>query len=73
MQKRLLMDRATRRQAREALYGIPDVITNQMAEGDAVTIAGSGRFEAKEHRKRRVEGPDSVQENLLHADLSLTF
>jgi len=48
----------TRRQVREALHLILDVITDQMAEGHAVTIAGFGRFQAKEHRGRAVVGLD---------------
>jgi nucleoid DNA-binding protein len=32
-----------------------------MAEGNAVTIAGFGRFEAKEHKGRRVVGLDGVE------------
>jgi nucleoid DNA-binding protein len=43
---------------RDALHGILDVITDEMAEGNAVTIAGFGRFEAKQHRGRRVMGLD---------------
>jgi nicotinate dehydrogenase subunit B len=31
---------------RDALHGILDVITDKMAEGNAITIAGFGRFEA---------------------------
>ncbi len=67
MQKRQLVDEVarrsgpwglTRRQVRDALHGILDVITDQMAEGNAVTIAGFGRFEAKEHKGRRVVGLD---------------
>ncbi len=38
----------TRRQGSEALHSILDVITDEMAEGNAVTIAGFGRFVAKE-------------------------
>ena len=45
-----------RHHVREASHGILDVITDQMAEGNAVTIAGFGRFEAKEHKGRRVMG-----------------
>jgi nucleoid DNA-binding protein len=37
-----------------ALDGILDVITDQLAAGGAVTIAGFGRFEAKEHAGRDV-------------------
>jgi nucleoid DNA-binding protein len=56
--KRQLVDEVTRwsgpwrltwRQAREAHHGLLDVITEEMAEGDAVTIAGFGCFEAKQH------------------------
>ena len=46
----------TRRQGSEALHSILDVITDEMAEGNAVTIAGFGRFEAKEQEGRRVMG-----------------
>lgn len=48
----------TRRQVREALHLVLDVITDEMAEGSAVTIAGFGRFEATEHRGRTVIGLD---------------
>jgi nucleoid DNA-binding protein len=67
MHKRQLVDEVarrsgpwglTRRQVREALHGILDVITDQMAEGSAVTIAGFGRFEVKEHKGRQVMGLD---------------
>jgi DNA-binding protein HU-beta len=44
----------TRQQVGQALDGILDVITDQMAEGNAVTIAGFGRFEAREHAARVV-------------------
>ncbi|MBN1658058.1 MAG: HU family DNA-binding protein [Anaerolineae bacterium] len=46
----------TRRQVKEALDLIMDVITDELAAGHAVTIAGFGRFEAKEHAGRRVVG-----------------
>jgi nucleoid DNA-binding protein len=67
MHKRQLVDEVarrsgpwglTRRQVREALHGILDVITDQMAEGNAVTIAGFGRFQAAEHRGRTVVAMD---------------
>jgi nucleoid DNA-binding protein len=67
MHKRQLVDEVarrsgpwglTRRQVREALHGILDVITDQMAEGNAITIAGFGRFKAKEHKGRQVIGLD---------------
>ncbi len=67
MHKRQLIDQVarrsgpwglTRRQVRDALHGILDVITDEMAEGRAVTISGFGRFEAKEHKGRRVVGLD---------------
>jgi nucleoid DNA-binding protein len=70
MHKRQLVDEVarrsgpwglTRRQVREALHGILDVLTDQMAQGHAVTITGFGRFEAKEHRERRVVGLDGVE------------
>lgn len=48
----------SRRQVREALHGIPDVITDKMAEGTAVTIAGSGRSEAKEQTEGAISGLD---------------
>ena len=46
----------TRRQGSEALQSILEVITDEMAEGNAVTTAGFGRFEAKEQEGRRVMG-----------------
>lgn len=67
MHKRQLVDEVarrsgprglTRRQAREALHLILDVITDQMAEGNAVTIAGFGCFQGKKHRGRAVVGLD---------------
>jgi nucleoid DNA-binding protein len=70
MHKRQLVDEVARRsspwglnrgQVREALHGILDVITDQMAESNAVTIAGFGRFEAKEHKGRRVVGLDGEE------------
>jgi DNA-binding protein HU-beta len=70
MHKRQLVDEVARRsgpwgltrgQVREALHGILDVITDEMAEGNAVTIAGFGRFEAREHRGRRVVGLDGAE------------
>jgi DNA-binding protein HU-beta len=70
MHKRQLVDEVARRsgpwgltrgQVREALHGILDVITDEMAEGNAVTIAGFGRFEAKEHKGRRVVGLDGEE------------
>jgi len=48
----------TRSQVREALHGILDVIAEQMEAGGAVTLAGFGRFQAKEHKGRRVVGRD---------------
>jgi nucleoid DNA-binding protein len=63
MHKRQLVDEVarrsgpwglTRREVREALHGILDVITDEMADGNTITIAGFGRFEAKEHRGRRM-------------------
>ena len=45
----------------EALHLILDAITDQMVESNAVTIAGFGRFEAKEHRGRRVVGLDGEE------------
>lgn len=44
----------TRRQVEKALDLLLDVITDQLAAGGAVTIAGFGRFEVKEHAGRRV-------------------
>jgi len=44
----------TRRQVERTLHHILDVITDEMAKGNAVTIAGFGRFEAKEHASREV-------------------
>ena len=70
MHKRQLVDEVarrsgpwglTRRQVREALHGILDVLTDQMAQGHTVTLTGFGRFEAKEHRERRVVGLDGVE------------
>ena len=70
MHKRQLIDKVARRsgswglnrrQVREALHGILDVITDEMAEGRAVTICGFGRFDAKEHKGRRVVGLDGVE------------
>jgi nucleoid DNA-binding protein len=70
MHKRQLVDEVarrggpwglTRRQVRDALHGILDVITDEMARGNAVTIAGFGRFEAKEHKGRRVVGLDGEE------------
>jgi nucleoid DNA-binding protein len=46
----------TRRQVREALHGIPDVITDQTAGSSPVTIADLGRFEAKKHKAQTVMG-----------------
>jgi nucleoid DNA-binding protein len=48
-------------QVREALHGILDLITDEMAEGNAVTMAGFGCFEAKEHKARRVVGLDGSE------------
>jgi nucleoid DNA-binding protein len=70
MHKRQLVDEVARRsgpwgltraQVREALHGILDVITDEMARGNAVTIAGFGRFEAKDHAGRRVVGLDGEE------------
>jgi nucleoid DNA-binding protein len=70
MHKRRLVDEVARRsgplgltrhQVGEALHGILDVITDQMAEGNAITIAGFGRFEAREHTGRRVVGLDGEE------------
>lgn len=70
MHKRQLIDEVarrrgpwglSRREAREALHLILDVITDEMAKGNAVTIAGFGRFEAKEHKGRRVVGLDGAE------------
>ena len=48
----------TQEQMRVALHALLDVIADEMAEGNAVTIAGFGRFEAKEHAGRQVQGMD---------------
>jgi DNA-binding protein HU-beta len=48
----------TRAQVDEALDGILAVIGETMAAGDYVTLAGFGRFEAREHRPRAVHGMD---------------
>ena len=70
MHKRQLVDEVarrsgpwglTRRQVREALHRILNVITDETAEGNAVTIAGFGRFEAGEHKGRRVVGLDGEE------------
>ena len=50
----------TRRKAREALHGILDAITDQMAKGQAVTIAGIGRFDARQARGSMVGGEWTV-------------
>ena len=63
MHKRQLVDEVarrsgpwglTRRHACDALPGILDVITDKRAEGNAVTIAGLCRLEAKEYKGQRV-------------------
>jgi nucleoid DNA-binding protein len=41
---------------RDALHHILDVITDEMAKAHAATIAGFGRFEAKEHKGQRAVG-----------------
>jgi nucleoid DNA-binding protein len=70
MHKRQLVDEVARRsgpwgltgrEVCDALHSILDVITDQMAEGNAVTVAGFGRFEAKEHKGRRVVGLDGEE------------
>jgi nucleoid DNA-binding protein len=70
MHKRQLVDEVarrsgpwglTRRQVRDALHGILDVLTDEMAGGRAVTISGFGRFGAKEHKGRRVVGLDGIE------------
>lgn len=48
----------TQAQVREALGSILEVVAEVMAEGDAVTLVGFGRFEANEHRPRTVQGRD---------------
>jgi DNA-binding protein HU-beta len=48
----------TQAQVDEALDGILAVIGEKMAAGDYVTLAGFGRFEAREHRPRAVHGLD---------------
>ena len=54
----------TRREVRDALHGILDVITDEMAEGNAITIAGFGRFEARGRKGRRVVGLDGEEYEL---------
>jgi nucleoid DNA-binding protein len=70
MHKRQLVDEVarrsgpwglTRREVREALHGILDVITDEMAEGNTITIAGFGRFGVKEHKGRRIVGLDGEE------------
>ncbi len=51
----------SREKVRAALGTILDVITEQMAQGNAVSIASFGRFEAKEHKRRKVEGLDGEE------------
>lgn len=51
----------TRRQVAIALETILDTITDELAAGNAVTIAGFGRFEATEHAGRRVVAPDGSE------------
>ena len=48
----------TQAQVREGLGGILEVVAETMAQGDAVTLVGFGRFEANEHRPRVVHGRD---------------
>ena len=48
----------TQPQVQEALGGILEMIAERMAEGDAITLVGFGRFEANEHRPRTVQGRD---------------
>ena len=81
MHKRQLIDEVARRsgpwgltrdQVREALQGILEVIADQLEAGGAVTICGFGRFEAKEHRGRRVVGQDG-QEYQVDARLVPSF
>jgi nucleoid DNA-binding protein len=48
----------TRNQVREALGGILEVVAEAMADGRCVTLVGFGRFEATEHRPRKVRGRD---------------
>jgi len=43
---------------RAALDVILEVITEQMTEGNAVSVAGFGRFEVKEHKGPKVDGLD---------------
>jgi DNA-binding protein HU-beta len=48
----------TQAQVREALDGILEFVAEAMAEGNAVTLVGFGRFEACKHRPRVVHGRD---------------
>jgi DNA-binding protein HU-beta len=54
----------TKAQVREALEGILEAVAETMAEGDAVTLVGFGRFEASEHRPRIVHGRDGKTYNV---------
>ena len=48
----------TRYKVRVVLNELVAVITEQLVQGNTVTIAGFGRFEATEHKGRKVEGMD---------------
>ncbi len=51
----------TRYQVGKVLDLLLDTITDELAAGGAVTIAGFGRFEAAEHAGRRVVAPDGSE------------
>jgi nucleoid DNA-binding protein len=51
----------TRYLVRVVLNELVAVIAEQLAEGNTVTIAGFGRFDAVEHKGRRVEGRDGKE------------
>ena len=48
----------TRQSVRGVLEELATVIAEQLAEGQTVSVAGFGRFEAKEHQGREVVGLD---------------
>jgi DNA-binding protein HU-beta len=48
----------TRRQVRQALGGVLEVVAEAMVAGEQVTLVGFGRFEAREHQGRAIHGRD---------------
>jgi DNA-binding protein HU-beta len=48
----------SRRQVRQALHGVLEVVAEAMSAGEPVTLVGFGRFEAREHQSRDVHGRD---------------